>query len=92
MTARGDSLMCPSCRTSRESEVIDSRPVPSGLTIRRRRGCLSCAHRWTTYEVSAEAYRGVLPLLDVAERLDLLRGILNEIGPRLEAAKQRRQE
>ena len=33
-----------------ESKVIDSRPLTEGDTIRRRRECLKCARRFTTYE------------------------------------------
>ena len=33
-----------------ESKVIDSRPVPDGNSIRRRRECLSCQKRFTTFE------------------------------------------
>ena len=33
-----------------ESKVVDSRPVDDGAAIRRRRECLSCGKRFTTYE------------------------------------------
>ena len=33
-----------------DSKVIDSRPAEEGASIRRRRECLSCARRFTTYE------------------------------------------
>ncbi|MGI6664676.1 MAG: transcriptional regulator NrdR [Christensenellaceae bacterium] len=33
-----------------ESKVVDSRPLDNGLSIRRRRECLSCGKRFTTYE------------------------------------------
>lgn len=33
-----------------ESKVVDSRPSEDGTSIRRRRECLSCGHRFTTYE------------------------------------------
>ncbi|MBU1338551.1 MAG: transcriptional regulator NrdR [Acidobacteria bacterium] len=42
-------MKCPFCDFS-ESKVIDSRESRNGLTIRRRRECLSCARRFTTYE------------------------------------------
>ena len=42
-------MKCPYCENS-ESKVIDSRPVDDGVSIRRRRECLSCARRFTTYE------------------------------------------
>lgn len=34
-----------------ESKVLDSRSVDEGMTIRRRRECLKCAKRFTTFEV-----------------------------------------
>lgn len=42
-------MKCPFCGDS-ESKVIDSRESKSGLCIRRRRECLSCEKRFTTYE------------------------------------------
>ncbi len=43
-------MRCPFCNYS-ESKVIDSRPTDEGERIRRRRECLSCAKRFTTYEI-----------------------------------------
>ena len=42
-------MKCPFCGY-KESKVIDSRPAEGYTTIRRRRECLSCAKRFTTYE------------------------------------------
>ncbi|MEF2845018.1 MAG: transcriptional regulator NrdR [Eggerthellaceae bacterium] len=42
-------MRCPSCGYA-ESKVVDSRPVDDGSAIRRRRECLSCGVRFTTYE------------------------------------------
>ena len=42
-------MRCPSCR-SFDSKVIDSRLSKEGDVIRRRRCCLRCARRFTTYE------------------------------------------
>ena len=42
-------MKCPYCGYS-ESKVIDSRPADEGNSIRRRRECLSCKKRFTTYE------------------------------------------
>lgn len=42
-------MKCPYCGHS-ESKVVDSRPAEEGSSIRRRRECLSCAKRFTTYE------------------------------------------
>ena len=43
-------MKCPFCGYE-ESKVIDSRPTDEGQRIRRRRECLECAKRFTTYEV-----------------------------------------
>ena len=43
-------MRCPFC-TYAESKVIDSRPTDEGERIRRRRECLKCGKRFTTYEV-----------------------------------------
>jgi transcriptional repressor NrdR len=42
-------MRCPKC-TSIEDKVIDSRISREGSTIRRRRECLECGHRYTTTE------------------------------------------
>ena len=42
-------MRCPYCGFS-ESKVIDSRPADESSSIRRRRECLSCGKRFTTYE------------------------------------------
>ena len=42
-------MRCPKC-TSIEDKVIDSRISKEGNTIRRRRECLECGHRFTTTE------------------------------------------
>ena len=43
-------MKCPYC-FFQESKVVDSRPADEGERIRRRRECLSCGKRFTTYEV-----------------------------------------
>ena len=43
-------MKCPFCGFE-ESKVIDSRPTDEGQRIRRRRECLECGKRFTTYEV-----------------------------------------
>lgn len=43
-------MRCPYCGYV-ESKVIDSRPTDEGARIRRRRECLSCTKRFTTYEI-----------------------------------------
>ena len=43
-------MKCPGCGFP-ESKVIDSRPTVEGNSIRRRRECLSCQKRFTTFEI-----------------------------------------
>ena len=43
------TLKCPYC-SHLESKVVDSRPAEEGSSIRRRRECLECHKRFTTYE------------------------------------------
>ena len=43
-------MKCPFCGFE-ESKVIDSRPTDEGERIRRRRECISCGKRFTTYEI-----------------------------------------
>ena len=43
-------MRCPFCSHT-ESKVIDSRPTDDGERIRRRRECLGCSKRFTTYEI-----------------------------------------
>jgi transcriptional repressor NrdR len=42
-------MRCPKCG-NQDDKVIDSRASREGSTIRRRRQCLQCNHRFTTYE------------------------------------------
>jgi transcriptional repressor NrdR len=42
-------MRCPKCG-NQDDKVIDSRSSREGATIRRRRQCLACSHRFTTYE------------------------------------------
>ena len=42
-------MRCPYC-SAPDSKVVNSRPSDDGASIRRRRECLNCARRFTTYE------------------------------------------
>ena len=42
-------MKCPYCDTQ-DSKVLDSRPTEEGASIRRRRECMACKRRFTTYE------------------------------------------
>jgi transcriptional repressor NrdR len=42
-------MKCPFCENE-ETKVVDTRPTEEGHTIRRRRECINCGKRFTTYE------------------------------------------
>ncbi len=50
LTEEIETMRCPSCG-QRESRVLDSRPVEEDSSIKRRRECVACGRRFTTYEV-----------------------------------------
>jgi len=50
MLMEDKAMKCPFCGYA-DSKVIDSRPADDGTTIRRRRECLECQKRFTTYEI-----------------------------------------
>ncbi|MEM0530411.1 MAG: transcriptional regulator NrdR [Candidatus Pararuminococcus gallinarum] len=71
-------MKCPFCGFP-ESKVVDSRPSEEGTKIRRRRECLSCSKRFTTYETME-----TLPFMvikkdksrEVFDKTKLLNGLL----------------
>lgn len=42
-------MKCPKCNNN-DSKVVDTRPTDDGFKIRRRRECMDCGYRFTTYE------------------------------------------
>ncbi len=71
-------MKCPSCDYI-DSKVIDSRSADDGSAIRRRRECLRCGHRFTTYERLGERPIIVIKSDGSSEAFDrskLLRGLL----------------
>ena len=48
-TRYAGGMRCPLCTTN-ETRVVDSRPADEGRSIRRRRACPRCGHRFTTFE------------------------------------------
>ena len=70
-------MRCPYCGY-KESKVVDSRPADEGSSIRRRRECLQCEKRFTTYE-TVESLPMVVIKKDGSrqsfDRIKVLRGI-----------------
>ncbi len=83
-------MKCPYCGDE-ESRVIDSRPTEDGERIRRRRECLACGKRFTTYEIVE-----TLPLMvikkdnsrEAFDRQKLLNGMLRSCEKRPVSYKQ----
>ncbi len=77
-------MKCPYCDYF-ESKVVDSRPTDEGQAIRRRRECINCAKRFTTYEKIEE-----IPIIvvkkdgnrQVFNRNKLLNGIIKSCEKR----------
>ena len=72
-------MKCPSCN-SENIKVIDSRPVPENNSIRRRRECIECKFRFTTYEIIDQFHPVVLKKNGTKEYFDknkLLAGLLH---------------
>lgn len=47
-------MKCPKCGKDTRDQVVNSRPVEKSEGVRRRRECLFCLERWTTYEYSIQ--------------------------------------
>ena len=62
-------MRCPSCG-ERESRVVDSRDLDEAATIRRRRECVACGTRFTTYERTEAARLNVLKRSGRREEFD----------------------
>lgn len=77
-------MKCPYCEHE-ESKVVDSRPTDEGQVIRRRRECMKCSNRFTTYEKIEE-----IPIMVVKkdknresyDRNKLLNGIIKSCEKR----------
>ena len=77
-------MRCPYCQHL-ESKVVDSRPTEEGASIRRRRQCISCGRRFTTYEQVE-----VVPMtvkkksggIEVFDRNKILKGLIKSCEKR----------
>ena len=77
-------MYCPACNYE-DTKVIDSRLVEEGRTVRRRRECLECGHRFTTYERLNEKPLIIIKKDKSSEPFDsnkLLRGLMTATAKR----------
>jgi len=103
----GATVRCPFCGHS-DSRVLDSRPTEDGAVIRRRRECLACAARFTTYEKvesspfvvvkkdgRREAFNGdkiLRGLITACEKRPIQRAVLERIAAEVERELRARYE
>ena len=83
-------MKCPHCGHE-EDKVVDSRPSQDGRAIRRRRECLSCNERFTTYEYVEQSTLTVIKTDNRREPFDrakVLQGIKLGCNKRPVSAKQ----
>ncbi len=87
-------MICPKCSADRD-KVVDSRSSDGGLVVRRRRECLECGHRFTTYERVEKTTRLMVIKKDGSrvafDRQNVLKGVQAACGKRpvAEAVKER---
>ncbi len=78
-------MICPSCQQDND-KVIDSRASDAGRSIRRRRECLACGRRFTTYERVEQAARLMVVKRDASHQIfnrdNILRGVQSACGKR----------
>ncbi len=78
-------MICPYCGKD-EDKVIDSRAADGGRMVRRRRECLGCERRFTTYERVEQTARLMVVKRDGTRvpfsRENVLRGVLSACGKR----------
>ncbi|HEX6462127.1 MAG TPA: transcriptional regulator NrdR [Candidatus Saccharimonadales bacterium] len=75
-------MKCPQCHMV-QSKVIESRDVADGDSIRRRRECLDCQYRYTTYERIERPNLAVIKkngARELFDRYKLLRAIHRSVG------------
>ena len=86
----GTKMKCPFCQHA-DTKVTDSRVTDDGNAIRRRRECLSCHRRFTTYELVEEAPLMVIKRDGHREMFDgdkLLRGLMRACEKREVSVEQ----
>lgn len=83
-------MNCPFC-DNEETKVVDTRPTDEGHTIRRRRECISCGKRFTTYEKIENIQLIVVKkdkTREVFDRTKMLNGIIRACEKRPVALKE----
>ena len=77
-------MYCPFCNAV-DTKVIDSRLVSEGSSVRRRRQCLLCSERFTTFEIAELVMPRVIKSDEVREPFEeekMMRGLLKALEKR----------
>lgn len=98
-------MRCPYCQHT-DSRVLESRSTEAGQSVRRRRECLQCKHRFTTYEriefvpitvikrggerESFDSFKLLRGIIRACEKTGISQGRLEEIVDEIEAELQQR--
>jgi len=82
-------MKCPNCGKS-VNRVLDSRPTGEGMAIRRRRECLSCLARFTSYEFTGNQ---ILPNmirenLSTVAKIDKIKASIEFLSMALKALRE----
>lgn len=82
-------MECPHCGRA-INDVIDSRPSKKGVAIRRRRQCLACGDRFTTYESTSDNLFLVLIKTNVVQgpSISNLKAVLKSVSRALKVLTQ----
>jgi transcriptional repressor NrdR len=83
-------MKCPFCENE-ETKVVDTRPTDEGHTIRRRRECINCGKRFTTYEKIENIQLIVVKkdkTREVFDRAKMLNGIIRACEKRPVSLKE----
>ncbi len=87
-------MRCPFC-SAEDTKVLDSRPADGGVRIRRRRECIDCGKRFTTYEI-IETVPVMIEKKDGSreafDRQKVLNGLLRACEKQIEQAVDRMEQ
>jgi transcriptional repressor NrdR len=76
-------LRCPFCKEDSD-KVIDSRASEGGRVIRRRRECMACTRRFTTYEKASESFKVIAGLQKACYKRAVSAEQIQEIADKVE--------
>lgn len=70
-------LPCPACHSDYGNAVKDSRIIKS--TVRRRRTCLKCGHKWSTVEINDTVFQSLIRGDSADHRNSVIKRVVTEL-------------